>query len=156
MAGLYEKSLQHAIQRFKFNQRLGLDRSLGQLLHKAVDPTIEIDIVVPVPLSRLRLQQRGYNQSLLLAREFSRLRGLKLAADLLHKIHETSEQHGLSARERETNLKGAFALKGCLAGETILLVDDVLTTGETAEICSQVLARSGAGKIYVAVIARAP
>ena len=156
MVGLYEKSLRHAIHQFKFSQRLGLDRSLGQLLHDAVDSSLEIDLVVPVPLSRLRLQQRGYNQSLLLAQEFSRLRKLRVEPDLLHKVLETREQHGLSARERETNLKGAFESKKALDGETILLVDDVFTTGKTAEICSQVLAHSGAGMIYVAVIGRAP
>ena len=154
--GVYEKSLRHAIHQFKFNQRLGLDRALGTLLDHAVDPALIIDIVVPVPLSRLKLQQRGYNQSYLLAHEFSRLRGLPVENKLLCKGRETKDQHGLSALERETNLQQAFRLERQLQGETVLLVDDVLTTGKTVEICSQMLKQGGAGDIYVAVIGRAP
>ncbi len=154
--GLYEKSLRRAIQQFKFNQRIGLDRPLGTLLDRAVDPNLKIDAVVPVPLSPLRLRQRGYNQSLLLAREFSRLRHLPVKERLLLKIKETKEQHGLSARERETNLKNAFVLADHLSGETVLLIDDVLTTGKTAATCAHVLKQGGAGEIYVAVVGRAP
>ena len=153
--GLYEKSLRLAIHQFKFNQRIGFDRLLGVLLDHAVDSELKIDIVVPVPLSPLRLRQRGYNQSLLLACEFSRLRNLPVKDKLLCKIRETKEQHGLSARERETNLKDAFALQQNLSGETVLLIDDVLTTGKTVATCAQILKQGGAGEIYVAVIARA-
>jgi len=153
--GLYEKSLRQAIHQFKFNQRIGLDRSLGMLLDRAVDQNQIFDLVIPVPLSPLRLRQRGYNQSLLLAREFARLRNIPVAARLLCKIREAQEQHGLSARNRETNLEGAFALRQSLSGETVLLVDDVLTTGKTAATCAQILKQGGAGEIYVAVIARA-
>jgi len=154
--GVYEKSLRHAIHHLKFNQRLSLDRGLGTLLDHAVDPALIIDIVIPVPLSRLKLQQRGYNQSYLLAREFSRLRGLSVENKLLCKVRETKDQHGLSALERETNLRAAFMLERPLRGETVLLVDDVLTTGKTVEACCQTLRQGGAGDIYVAVIGRAP
>jgi len=154
--GVYEKSLRHAIHQFKFNQHPGLDRALGTLLHRTIDSNLIIDIVVSVPFSRLKLQQRGYNQSYLLACEFSRLRGLSVDSKLLRKVRETKAQHGLSAHERETNLQGAFRLERPLNGETILLIDDVLTTGKTVEICSQTLKQGGAGNIYVAVIGRAP
>ncbi len=155
-SGVYEKSLRHAIHQFKFNQRLGLDRALGTLLDDTIDSDLTFDVVVPVPLSRLKLRQRGYNQSYLLACEFARIRGLQVDNQLLSKIRETKEQHGLSAHERETNLKTAFRLEGSLNGETVLLIDDVLTTGKTAELCSQILKQGGAGDIYVAVIGRAP
>ncbi|MFK5925438.1 MAG: double zinc ribbon domain-containing protein, partial [Desulfuromusa sp.] len=69
--GFYDQSLRHAIHQFKFNHKVGLDRSLGKLLEKIVDKNLKFDLVVPVPLHRNRLQQRGYNQALLLAREFS-------------------------------------------------------------------------------------
>lgn len=154
--GIYEKSLRHAVHQFKFGQRVGLDRSLAQLLDGCIERNLKIDLVVPVPLSQKKLQRRGYNQSLLLARELARIRALPVAENLLHKIRETKEQHGLSARERETNLQDAFALSTPLCGETVVLIDDVMTTGKTAETCAQVLIREGAGTVYVAVIGRAP
>lgn len=154
--GIYEKSLRIAIQQFKFSQRIGLDRSLAQLLDDCIEDDLNIDFAVPVPLSQKKLQQRGYNQSLLLARELARLRSFPVAENLLHKVRETKEQHGLSAHERETNLKNAFKLSGTLSGETVLLIDDVLTTGKTAETCAQILLQGGAGTVYVAVIGRAP
>jgi len=155
-AGIYEKSLRKAIHQFKFGQRIMLDRFLVQLLDDCVESNLDIDLVVPVPLSQKKLQQRGYNQSLLLAREFARMRNLSVGANLLHKIRETKEQHGLSASERKTNLQGAFASTAPLSSETVLLIDDVMTTGKTAEICAQALMETGAGDVYVAVIGRAP
>ncbi|MEA3545544.1 MAG: ComF family protein [Thermodesulfobacteriota bacterium] len=153
--GLYETSLRRAIHQFKFNHKVSLDRSLGKLLEQAVDSNLHIDLVVPVPLHRKRLQQRNYNQALLLAREFARIRKVPVANDLLLKVNETNSQQGLSAKERVKNLQGAFTLQGAITGKTILLVDDVMTTGATVETCSQVLIAGGAVKIYVAVIGRA-
>ncbi len=154
--GLYDQSLRRAIHQFKFNRKVGLDRSLGKLLDRAVDRYLDIDLVVPVPLHRKRLQQRSYNQALLLARAFARIRKLPVATDLLIKICETEAQQELSAKERAKNLQGVFKLQKEVSESTILLIDDVLTTGATAEACSQVLLAGGAKVVYVAVIGRAP
>lgn len=153
--GLYDQSLRRAIHQFKFNHKVGLDRSLGKLLEQAVVSNLPIDLVVPVPLHRKRLQQRSYNQALLLAREFARIRKLPVANDLLFKVSETGSQQGLSAKERVQNLQGAFMLQGDVSGMTILLIDDVMTTGATVDSCSRVLIEGGALKVYVAVIGRA-
>ena len=153
--GLYDQSLRHAIHQFKYNRRVGLDRSLGVLLDRAVDRNLSIDLVVPVPLSHQRLQQRSYNQALLLAREFSRIRQLSVASNFLVKSRETKSQQGLSAVQRGKNLRGAFQLRGDVSGMTVLLVDDVMTTGATVEACSQILSAGGAKSVYVAVIGRA-
>ena len=153
--GLYEQSLRRAIHQFKFNHKVGLDRSLGALLEQGVASNLHIDLVVPVPLHRKRLQQRSYNQALLLAREFARIRKLPVAKDLLLKICETESQQGLSAKERVMNLQGAFKLQGTVSGRAILLVDDVMTTGATVEACSQLLLAGGAEVVYIAVIGRA-
>jgi len=153
--GLYDQSLRRAIHQFKFNRQVGLDRSLGVLLEQRVDSDLKIDLVVPVPLHRKRLQQRSYNQALLLAREFARIRKLPMAKNLLLKGHETVSQQGLSAKERVKNLQGAFNLQGTVPGGTILLIDDVMTTGATVEACSRVLVEGGATKVYIAVIGRA-
>jgi ComF family protein len=153
--GIYEQSLRQAIHRFKFNGGVGLDRSLGKLLEQTIDADLSIDLVIPIPLHRKRLQQRSYNQALLLAREVARIRTLTVVNDLLLKIRETESQLGLSAKERMKNLQGAFALKRKVSGKKILLVDDVMTTGATVETCSRVLLEGGATEIRVAVIGRA-
>lgn len=153
--GLYDQSLRHAIHQFKYNRKVGLDRSLGVLLDRAVDRDLAVDLVVPVPLSRMRLQQRSYNQALLLAREFARIRQLPVVSNVLFKVRETESQQGLSARQRGLNLQDAFKLRGTISGATVLLIDDVLTTGATGEVCSQVLLAGGAKAVYIAVIGRA-
>ena len=153
--GLYQHQLREAIHQFKFNQKVGLDRPLAKLLNRII-VDLTATLIVPVPLHRKRLQQRSYNQALLLARELARLNKLPLARDLLQKTVETPAQQELTARERERNLKQAFQVKEVLDGERILLVDDVLTTGATAVACSRVLLAAGAAEVQVAVLARAP
>jgi len=153
--GVYARSLRHAIHQFKFNCKIGLDRPLGMLLDEVVDRDLNVELVVPVPLSSKRLRRRSYNQALLLAREFARIRKLPVATDLLLKARDTEPQQRLSAKQRRQNLRGVFKLRGAVSGATVLLVDDVLTTGATAEACSQVLLAGGAKAVYVAVIGRA-
>lgn len=153
--GLYESSLRHAIHQFKFNGKVGLDRPLGRLLEQAIASDLKVDLVVPVPLQQKRLQQRSYNQALLLAKEIARSRKLPLNNNLLVKVRETESQQGLSAGDRVKNLQGAFQLQENLSGQKILLIDDVMTTGTTVAACSQVLIEGGAVEVYVAVIGRA-
>ena len=153
--GCYEGKLREAIHQFKFNRQVALDRPLAGLLNEEVSPDQPLDLIVPVPLHRRRLQQRSYNQSLLLARELAHLQKLPVATDLLLKKMATVAQHELSARERERNLRQAFQLKKSLNGERVLLVDDVMTTGSTVKACSQALLDGGANEVQVAVVARA-
>ncbi len=153
--GLYQYQLRDAIHQFKFNQKVGLDRPFATLLNRII-ADLTVTLIVPVPLHRKRLQQRSYNQALLLARELARLKKIPLAKDRLQKTVETLAQQELTAREREKNLKQAFQVKGTLDGERILLVDDVLTTGATAVACSRVLLAAGAAEVQVAVLGRAP
>lgn len=155
-AGLYDLALRKAIHQFKFNQKVGLDRPLAELLNRALAPDCCSDLIVPVPLHGRRLRQRSYNQSLLLAREVGRLRGLPVVADLLLKTRDTLQQQGLSAPEREKNLRRAFSLAGPLNGERVLLVDDVMTTGATVAAASRLLLDKGAAEVQVAVVGRAP
>jgi ComF family protein len=124
-------------------------------LEQVIASDLKIDLVVPVPLQQKRLQQRSYNQALLLAREVARIRRLPLKNNLLIKVRETESQQGLSAGDRVKNLHGAFQLEEDLSGERILLIDDVMTTGATVATCSQVLIEGGAAEVYVAVIGRA-
>ena len=153
--GYYDQILRQMVHQFKFNNKVGLDRHLARLVISAIDPGLSVDLVIPVPLHRKSLQRRSYNQSLLLAREIARIKNWNIEKNLLGKMKETASQHDLTARQREHNLREAFHVKYSLSGEHILLVDDVLTTGSTASACSKMLLAAGAGRVDVAVIARA-
>ena len=118
----------------------------------------EADLLVPVPLGRQRQLERGYNQSYLLAMLAGRMRILP-AGECLVRTRETKRQSGLrSIRERQQNLRGAFALKpgADISGRRILLVDDVRTSGATALACAEVLRRGGAADVQLLCAAIAP
>ena len=110
---------------------------------------------MPVPLTARRLRERGFNQSLLIARIIAGKIRAPLLMDVLVKKRETSSQIGLSARERLLNLKDAFEVKGNVGGLRLLLVDDVMTTGATVTECSGKLTKSGAEEVIVITLARA-
>lgn len=154
--GLYEETLRRAVQQFKFNQRIGLDRPLGRLLVRQLPGSGGFDLIVPVPLHPRRLRERSYNQSLLLAREVGRSLQVPVAGHLLQRTRDTESQRQFSAAAREENIRRAFRLQGRLAGEKILLVDDVMTTGATVTACSRELLRGGGREVQVAVVGRAP
>ena len=96
----------------------------------AIDKNRVWDCIVPVPISRERLKQRGYDQSVLLAKEVSKLTGIPFRTDILEKTKHNRTQHNLSAKEREANVRGAYRAEGA-ARLRILLLDDIVTTGAT-------------------------
>ncbi len=112
-------------------------------------------IVVPVPLDRKRLRTRGFNQAELLATEVARLCGWPLRKKALRRLRTTLPQADLDEKDRWLNVAGAFAADGDLAGKEIFLVDDIYTTGATAEAASQALVEAGAERVYVATVAMA-
>jgi ComF family protein len=150
--GLYSGTLREAVHLFKFRGIRRLGRPLGRLLCSL--PVPKADMIVPVPLSKGRLRQRGFNQSLLLARSLSKDLGIHLSMDCLVKRRDTPPQTGLGANERVKNLKNAFETRGDVAGKRVILLDDVMTTGATVRECAKTLARAGAGEIIVVVLAR--
>ncbi|MCR4419455.1 MAG: ComF family protein [Clostridia bacterium] len=158
-AGVYEGHLRQALQQLKYYRRRRLAAPLGRLLLLALEeapPPIDFDLVVPVPLSPRRLAERSFNQSALLARELARARSLPLAEPLV-RTRETPPQVGLSRANRMVNLAGAFAVPDpqAVAGASILLVDDTLTTGATVRECSRVLLAAGARTVCVVTVATA-
>ena len=151
--GLYEGVLAEAINHLKFYGIKRLAKPLGRLLLDLDVPGT--DGVVAVPLSLERLRERGFNQSLLIARVVSRKFQVPLLMDNLLKVKETPPQIGLSAKERLLNLRNAFKTKGDVKGRRLLLVDDVMTTGATVMECSKQLMKAGAKEVIVLTLARA-
>jgi ComF family protein len=116
----------------------------------------EVDFVTPVPASRIRRSQRGYNQASLIARPVALARGLPFKSGALEKIRDTRSQVELTLPERRTNLTGAFrAAPGLCRGKRILLVDDVTTSGSTILECTHALLDGGARQVYVLTLSRA-
>lgn len=152
--GIYEGVFAEAIHQLKFYGVRRLSKPLGDFLLRLDIP--RADAIIPVPMTKKALIRRGFNQSLLLAHVVARRTGITLFMDSLIKVKETPPQIGLSAGERLTNIKNAFAVRGSLKDLSILLVDDVITTAATVRECSKMLRRAGAREVIVLALARAP
>jgi competence protein ComFC len=154
----YEGGVREMIQRFKYGRDIAMARSLGILLLRALSDVRlsgrSFDAVVPVPLHPQRERERGFNQADLLARVLARSMGLP-KHDLLKRIRPTAQQAGFDRSHRMENLRGAFVLRRPLPPDaTLLLVDDVSTTGSTLDACAAVLKEAGAAEIAAVVVAR--
>ena len=158
--GYYEGPLQEAIHRWKYRGRLSLTAFFGEWMADALRrhwSDASPDILIPVPLHRERLRERGFNQTLLLAQDLSRRTGIPCGKRILRKEKPTLPQVNLSGSEREKGVRGAFRMtdRGRLKGKSILLVDDVYTTGATVNECSKVLRAGGAERVDVLTLAHA-
>jgi len=152
--GPYDGGLRDLLQQFKFGREKAIGRWLAQELvrcHSAV--LADVDLVTHVPMARPEERARGFNPSRFLARAVARRLGLR-EQPLLVKTRVTIPQRVLSARERERNLSGAFLAVRSGRG-AVLLVDDLLTTGATADECAHTLKRAGFDRVTVATAARA-
>jgi ComF family protein len=154
----YEFPWSALIGQFKFSGHAGWSRTFALLMRSApwVEPSLErADLVLPMPLSTQRLAERGFNQSLALARA---LAPDKSAAGLLLKVRDTPAQSGLDRKERLRNVKGAFAIEPLraqqLRGRDIVLVDDVMTSGASLFTAAQLLREAGARRVTALVLAR--
>jgi ComF family protein len=163
--GSYESGLRELIHLLKFGGVRPAANVLGRMLAEAIAalepefPAASV-VLVPVPLHRTKLRQRGFNQAELIARaavKSSLLRDrLHLCAGVLERTRETASQIGLTSHQRRENLRGAFkpAQRELVKGREVLVVDDVYTTGTTVSECARVLHRAGATKVWVATVAR--
>ncbi|WP_441454710.1 MULTISPECIES: ComF family protein [unclassified Brevundimonas] len=158
-ACVYDEASRGLILKFKHGDQQQFAPLFARWIARAgADVTAEADAVVPVPLHRSRLLARRFNQAAEIARPLARSAGLDYLPDALIRAAPTASQGGKSARGRRLNVKKAFAVTEAgrrrIKGRRILLVDDVLTTGATAEACARVLLSAGARAVDLAVIAR--
>ena len=148
--------LRHAIHRFKFESGRSLASTLATTMSREIGEMASETAVVPVPLHHNRLTERGYNQSSLLARKLAEEHSLRLAENITERVRDTKSQMNLPPPERRRNVRGAFAtVAGVKMPKSVLLVDDVVTTGSTVDECARVLRAAGVEKVTVAAIARA-
>jgi ComF family protein len=126
------------------------------LIDMSKDNHIQGDLVVPIPLGNQRLRERGYNQAALLARPFALALGLPYRPHALKRVRETRTQVGLSITQRQKNVEGAFkADPDIVTGKSVILVDDVMTTGATLDEAGRVLQQAGANRIVGLSLAKA-
>jgi len=157
----YQDEIIGLIHQLKFADKISYARTIGELLllqyaEKIKHQHGKPDWIIPVPLHTKRLKQRGYNQSTEIARVLSKNESILIAHDAVERVKATQEQKGLSARQRQSNIKGVFKVIETAQCKHILILDDVVTTGATVNELATVLKKSGVEKVGVLSIARAP
>jgi ComF family protein len=153
----YQDPLKRALLRLKYMNHM----PVGEALANQAAPALEaqewpIDLVVPIPLSRRRLRERGYNQVGLIAHPLAMALGLNYAPKALARWRDTHSQVGLTGEQRRENVRDVFRADGARSrGRTILLIDDIATTGSTISSAAEALLAGGASQVYAFTIARA-
>ena len=160
--GAYDGPLRDLVHLLKYQRIHPVATLLGKLVGQAL-AEVELPeslVVIPVPLFKRKRRSRGFNQAEEIARAFvrhSRASGIELDTASLARVRETTSQTGLTRHQRRANVRGAFAVTQPerIQGRSVLVVDDVMTTGTTAGECARVLKRAGARQVFVATVARA-
>lgn len=158
-AGVYEKALAAEIISLKTSERLSpAIRTLIKTALELNNGKVAGDVVIPVPLSKTRLAERGFNQAAAIAREVGRQ--MKIRVDelsLARAVHTPIHRIGMDQKARELTVRRAFTIvrPNLVKGKDILLVDDVLTSGATTSACAEALKKAGSGRVIVFTLARA-
>lgn len=153
---LYQGSIRHLIYHFKFNARYENARLLGSLLAEYLSESAEMpDCIIPVPLHPLRYRERGFNQSIEIARTVSRKLEIPLDLSSCRRDRNTEHQTNLPAKDRIKNMKNAFSMNKFISARHIAILDDVMTTGTTVNELAKILAKAGVQRIDVWTCARA-
>ena len=159
--GFYsDKALQNAVRHLKYHGAFGLSHPLSDMLAELIKPHLssyaEPPVVIPIPTSRDRLPARGYNQAGILGQALAEKSALLFLPDILTKTRPTKTQVELKGKERVLNVMGSFGVKSAekVAGKTVLLIDDISTTGATLSEAARVLKEAGAREVVGLVIAK--
>jgi ComF family protein len=154
---VFEDPVRNALLRLKYRRDIGLGEALAMQLAEFVRGlNWPIDIIVPVPLGKKRFQERGYNQVGMIARPLALALGIEYAPKALYRQRETRTQVGLTKAERRDNVRDAFQALNVVADrKTVLVMDDVATTGSTLSFSAEALLSSGAKDVYALTVARA-
>jgi len=149
----YRFPIDRLIQQLKYGRQLAIASHFGAALADRC-AALRPDLIVAMPLHAARLAERGFNQAHEISRPLAQRLGLRLDGACCTRIRATAPQEGLSLADRRRNLHQAFACDTDFGGRHLLLVDDVATTGASADACARILKRHGAGRITLAVVAR--
>jgi ComF family protein len=144
------------IQAFKYGGQLALAGWFARKLQQRIGETAGIDLIVPLPLHPRRLAERGFNQAAEIAKVLSRASGIRMDARIASRVRNTAPQAELPWRERAANMRRAFSCEHDLAGLSIAVIDDVMTTGATLNEFARTLKQSGASAVQNWVVARTP
>lgn len=155
----YEGLIRKIIIDYKFNEKAYLNKTLVDFMiknKKIFQKINNYDTIVPVPISKKRHKERGYNQSLLIAKEIAKKTNIQIDKDCLIKTKNIIEQSKLNREERNANIQNVYELKNkeILLNKKILLIDDIYTTGSTVNECSKILRQSNPKKIGILVLAK--
>lgn len=152
----YDELSRSLVLKLKYGRKVALARTMARFMVPLVGPDSKEALLVPVPLHRSRLWSRGFNQSALVARELAKRTGIGSETHLLRRIKRTPPLKGMTRLQRRRAMAGAFSVdpSADLQGRTVVLVDDVLTTGSTANACARALIRAGAGRVELLTWAR--
>ena len=155
----YSGVIRDIMLNYKFNDDSYLYKTFTNFLLKNknfVENINSYDIIVPVPLSKKRKMERGYNQSLLIAKEISKSTKIKINNDCLKKVKNIVAQSTLNKEDRQKNIEGAFILKNNknIQNKKVLIIDDIFTTGSTVNECSKIIKQAGATNIGILTIAK--
>lgn len=154
---VFDSPVQNALHTLKYRRNLGIGDALARQMADFVQSLHwDMDMLIPVPLGRKRLKERGYNQVALIARPLAYELGLQYAPHGLWKSRETRSQVGLNVSQRRENVSKAYQAEGKVVNrKSVLLVDDVATTGSTIQSAAEALLSAGARTVYAVTVARA-
>jgi ComF family protein len=152
----YEQPAVWLVQQLKFNDRLAHAKLLGDMLTNKIHSLDERpQCIIPVPLFKQRLRQRGFNQSVELAKPVAKRFGIPLELAFVKRVRSTESQTGFDAKQRRKNIKGAFSVVKPIPYNHVVILDDVVTTGSTVDELARVLKKAGVKRVDVWSIARA-
>ena len=152
----YRFPVDRLVQRFKYAGDFAIGGWLGRCLADAAGSAARPALLVAPPLANARLRERGFNQAVELAKIVAREHGIACERSAFSKVRDTSPQPGLGRRDRLANLRDAFRCELRLQGEHVAIVDDVVTTGATADTLARLLRCAGAERVSVWAVARTP